>query len=316
MNGWRYANSSSYPHQPNRSLAKSAHRLPLAVCAAGNVSVRYPSRKMGTSCTRRRRVCRAFLVARRTPYDFANQVELALNQGHIDISEGLRYDPVIKLRSGGIEMKFVMMLIVVALVFVLGGVLGIRLAGSGLQADVPQQAVVAQAPAALQDAAPAAPQAAAPAAPQEAAPVQVGLVGVLQAIGSQSLSVQTTEGMRLLTINGSDLGNGSAPINQLRAGDKVALWTQNIQGHNVVTKVVVIPQSPTRIHYVGVISSLNGDKIDVVGLQGETTTFRIDQTLQNLPDANRKPHMGDAVTVVAKRDPLGDGWLAVAIVKQ
>ena len=146
--------------------------------------------------------------------------------------------------------------------------------------------------------------------------MQVGLVGVLQAIGSQSLSVQTTEGMRLLTINGSDLGNGSAPINQLRAGDKVAVWTQNIQGHNVVTKVVVIPQSPTRIHYVGVISSLNGDKIDVVGLQGETTTFRVDQTLQNLPDANRKPQMGDTVTVVARPDPLGKGWLAVAIVKQ
>ena len=41
-------------------------------------------------------------------------------------------------------MKLVKMLIVVALVFVLGGVLGIRLAGSGLQADVPQQAAVAQ----------------------------------------------------------------------------------------------------------------------------------------------------------------------------
>lgn len=201
-------------------------------------------------------------------------------------------------------MKLVMMLVVVALVFVLGGVLGIRLAGSGLQADVPQQAAVAQ------------PQAAPQAAPQEAAPVQVGLVGVLQAIGSQSLSVQTTEGMRLLTINGADLGNGSSAISRLRAGDKVAVWTQNIQGHNVVTKIVVIPQSPTRIHYVGLIGSLKGDKIDVVGLQGETTTFRLDQTLQNLPDANRKPQVGDTVTVVARPDPLGDGWLAVAIVKQ
>ncbi len=197
-------------------------------------------------------------------------------------------------------MKLVKMLVVVALVFVLGGVLGIRLAGSGLQADVPQQAAIAQ------------PQA----APQEAAPAQMGLVGVLQAIGSQSLSVQTTEGMRLLTINGSDLGRSSAAINQLKAGDKVAVWTQNIQGHNVVTKIVVVPQSPTRIHYVGLISSVKGDKIDVVGQQRETTTFRVDQTLQNLPDANRKQQVGDQVTVVAKPDPLGDGWLAVAIVRQ
>jgi hypothetical protein len=197
-------------------------------------------------------------------------------------------------------MKLVKMLIVVALVFVLGGVLGIRLAGFGLQADVPQQAAVAQPPA----------------APQEAAPAQAGLVGVLQAIGSQSLSVQTTAGMQLLTINGAELGNGSAAINRLQAGDKVAVWTQNIQGHNVVTKVVVIPPSPTRIHYVGVIRSVNGDKIDVVGQQGETTTFRVDQTLQNLPDANRQPQAGDTVTVVARPDPLGKGWLAVAVVKQ
>ena len=197
-------------------------------------------------------------------------------------------------------MKLVKMLVVVGLVFVLGGVLGIRIAGFGLQADVPQQAAVAQ------------PQA----APQEAAPVQTGLVGVLQAIGSQSLSVQTTEGMRLLTVNGAALGNDSSAINQLKAGDKVAVWSQNIQGHNVVTKIVVIPQSPTRIHYVGLIGSLSGDKIDVVGQQGETTAFRIDQTLQNLPDANRKPQVGDTVTVVAKPDPLGDGWLAIAVVRQ
>jgi hypothetical protein len=201
-------------------------------------------------------------------------------------------------------MKLVKMLVIVALVFVFVGALGIRLAGSGLQADVPQQAAVAQPPAAPQEAA------------QEAAPAPAGLVGVLQAVGSQSLSVQTTEGMRLLTINGASLGSGTSAINQLRAGDKVAVWTQTIQGHNVVTKIVVIPQSPTRIHYVGLIGSLNGDKIDVVGQQGETTTFRVDQTLQNLPDANRKPQVGDTVTVVARPDPLGDGWLAVAIVKQ
>ncbi|NTU62817.1 MAG: hypothetical protein HGB05_05295 [Chloroflexi bacterium] len=198
-------------------------------------------------------------------------------------------------------MKLVMMLVVVALVFVLGGVLGIRLSGSGLQADVPQQAAVAQ------------PQA----APQESTAAQMGLVGVLQAIGSQSLSVQTTEGMQLLTVNGTaDLGNGSSAIDQLKAGDKIAVWAQSMNGRNVVTKIVVIPQSPTRIHYVGLIGNLHSDKIDVVGQQGETTSFRVDQTVQNLPDANRQPQVGDTVTVVAKPDPLGDGWLAVAVVKQ
>jgi hypothetical protein len=122
--------------------------------------------------------------------------------------------------------------------------------------------------------------------------------------------------MQLLTINAASLGSGSSALDQLKAGDKVAVWTQNIKGHNVVTKIVVIPQSPTRIHYVGLVGTVNGDKIDVVGQQGEITTFRVDQTLQNLPDAKRKPQVGDQVTVVAKPDPLGDGWLAVAVVKQ
>ena len=99
-------------------------------------------------------------------------------------------------------MKLVKMLVIVALVLVFGGVLGIRLAGSGLQADVPQRAAVAQPPAAPQEAA------------QEAAPAPVGLVGVLQAVGSQSLSVQTTEGMRLLTINGASLGSDASALNQ------------------------------------------------------------------------------------------------------
>ncbi len=197
-------------------------------------------------------------------------------------------------------MKLVKMLIVVGVVFVLGGVLGVRLGGAGLQADVPQQAAVAQ---------PAA-------APQDAVAAPTGLVGVLQAIGSQSLSVQTATGMQLLTVNAAALGNSPSALDQLKAGDKVAVWTQNIQGHNVATKIVVIPQSPTRLHYVGLIGAVNGDKIDVVGQQGETTTFRVDQTLQSLPDANRKPQVGDQVTVVAKSDPLGDGWLAVAVVTQ
>jgi hypothetical protein len=83
-----------------------------------------------------------------------------------------------------------------------------------------------------------------------------------------------------------------------------------------VTKIVVVPQSPQRIHYVGLIANVSGDKVAVVGQQGETTTFRVDSTLQSLPDAARKPQVGDTVTVVAKPDPLGDGWLAVAVVKQ
>lgn len=96
----------------------------------------------------------------------------------------------------------------------------------------------------------------------------------------------------------------------------MAVWAQKVNGQLIVTKIVVVPQKPERMHYVGLLANVTADKIDVVGQQGETTSFRIDATLQKLPDASRTPQVGDTVTVVVKPDPLGDGWLAVAIVKQ
>lgn len=146
---------------------------------------------------------------------------------------------------------------------------------------------------------------------------RVGVVGVLQAIGSSSLSLQTREGLQLLTINGTaGIDSGSSAIDKLKAGDKVAVWAQKINGQVVVTKIVVVPQSPARTHYVGLIANVTADHFDVVGQQGETTSFRFDSTLQKLPDAKYTPQVGDTVTLVAKGDPLGDGWYAVAIVKQ
>jgi Cu/Ag efflux protein CusF len=203
-------------------------------------------------------------------------------------------------------MKLVKFLIAFAIVFALGGVLGVTIGNSsGPQAIVPQRAAEAQP--AQSNAAPA----------KAAAPSRVGVVGVLQAVGSKSLSVQTKDGMQLMTIDGdAGIEKGSSAIDQLKAGDKVAVWAQQVNGQLIVTKIVVVPPKPERMHYVGLIANVTADKIDVVGQQGETTSFRIDATLQKLPDAQRAPQVGDTVTVVAKPDPLGDGWLAVAIVKQ
>ena len=195
-------------------------------------------------------------------------------------------------------MKLVKAVVVIVAVVVLGSMLGMRLNEAGFQAVAPQLAAVAQ------------PVTASQAAESQAVSAPLGMVGVLQAIGSQSLSLQTTEGLNLLTIN------GEAALDQLAVGDKLAVWVQRVNGQNVVTKVVVVPQSPQRIHYVGLVANINGDKVDVVGQQGETTKFRVDQTLQTKPTSNRQPQVGDQVTVVAKPDPLGDGWLAVAIVNQ
>ncbi len=219
-------------------------------------------------------------------------------------------------------MKLVKWIIALAIVFAAGGVFGIGIGNSsGLQAIVPQQAAVAQ-PAqsnAVQPVA-AAPVNVPPAAPQsapEAAPVQVGVVGVLQAVGTQSLSVQTEQGMQMLTIDGqTGLGQGSSAMDQLQVGDKVAVWAQKVNGQVIASKVVVVPQKPERMHYVGLVTNLAADKIDVVGQQGETTSFRLDEMVQYLPDANAKPQVGATVTIVAKPDPRGDGWLAVAVVKQ
>jgi hypothetical protein len=205
-------------------------------------------------------------------------------------------------------MKLIKLIIALGIVFALGGVFGLSIGNSsGLQAIAPQIAALAQ---------PGASMIASDAAPV-AAPVQVGVVGVLQAVGSQSLSVETTEGMHLLTIDGTaGADQGLSAIDQLKVGDKVAVWAQKVNGQVVVSKIVVVPQTPERIHYVGLISNASTDKLDVVGQQGETTSFRVDETVQHLPDANYVPQVGDTVTVVAKPDPHGEGWLAVAVVKQ
>ncbi len=207
-------------------------------------------------------------------------------------------------------MKLIKLIVALGIVFALGGVFGVSIGdSSGLQTLVPQWAAVAQpAQSGAEKALEAAPA---------AAPAQVGVVGVLQAVGSQSLSVQTDSGMQLVTIDGTTgAEQGLSAIDQLKVGDKVAVWAQTSNGQVVASKVVVVPQQPERIHYVGLIAAASADKLDVIGQQGEVTTFRLDEAVQRLPDASYLPQVGDTVTVVAKPDPRGEGWLAVAIVKQ
>jgi Cu/Ag efflux protein CusF len=204
--------------------------------------------------------------------------------------------------------KLLVMLIAVASVVLVGSmVLGVGFNTKTSQAIAPQNAANAQASVKTQS----------DSANIAVSADRVGVVGVLQAIGSSSLSLQTREGLQLLAINGTaGIDSGSSAIDKLKAGDKVAVWAQKINGQVVVTKIVVVPQSPGRTHYVGLIANVAADHIDVVGQQGETTSFRFDSTLQRLPDAKYTPQVGDTVTLVAKGDPLGSGWYAVAIVKQ
>ncbi|MBI5563453.1 MAG: hypothetical protein HY870_01065 [Chloroflexi bacterium] len=209
-------------------------------------------------------------------------------------------------------MKLIKLIVALGIVFALGGVLGVSIGNSsGVQGIVPQVAALAQPVAPVTG-----PDAAQNAAPN-AAPVQVGVVGVLQAVGSQSLSVETNDGMQLLTIDGTTgAEQGLSAIDQLKVGDKVAVWAQKVNGQVIASKIVVVPQTPERIHYVGLIAKASADKLDVVGQQGEITSFRVDEMTQRLPAADYAPHVGDTVTVVAKPDPRGEGWLAVAVAKQ
>lgn len=207
-------------------------------------------------------------------------------------------------------MKLIKLIVALGIVFALGGVFGLSIGNSsGLQTLVPQLAALAQpAQSGAEKSIEAAPV---------AAPVQVGVVGTLQAVGSQSLSLETTDGMQLVTIDGTaGAEQGLSAIDQLKVGDKVAVWAQQVNGQVVASKIVVVPQKPERIHYVGVIANASADQMDVVGQQGEVTSFRLDEMVQRLPDAAYAPQAGDTVTVVAKPDPRGDGWLAVAVVKQ
>ncbi len=168
-------------------------------------------------------------------------------------------------------MKLVKLMIALGIVFALGGVFGVSIGNSsGVQGVVPQLAALAQ-PA--QSAADKSIEAVPMAAP-ESAPVQVGVVGVLQAVGSQSLSVQTNDGMQMLTIDGTTgAEQGLSAIDQLKVGDKVAVWAQKVNGQVIASKIVVVPQKPERIHYVGLIANASADKLDVIGQHSDWTRW-------------------------------------------
>ncbi len=208
-------------------------------------------------------------------------------------------------------MKIYSFAIAVIVALALGGLLGFGLGkGRGGPAALPEinlsEPAAGEESSAVQVAPAAGSAAGVVAAPAE---TRVGAVGVLQAISSEGLSLQTREGIQLLSLTGPASG-----IDQLKVGDKVAVWAQPVDGRLVVRQVVVVPENPQRMHYLGLVANVAADRIDVVGQQGETTSFRTDGALQLMPDPSRAPQVGDTVTVVAKPDPLGDGWLAVAVV--
>ena len=194
-------------------------------------------------------------------------------------------------------MKLYSFAIVVVAALAVGGLLGFSM-GNGseaLEVNVAQPAAIAQ------------PAAEVPASARVEAPV--GAVGVLQAISADRLSLETRDGLQFMTITGPAAG-----VEQLKVGDKIAVWAQRVNGQLAVKQIAVVPETPQRMHYLGLVTNASADRIDLVGQQGETTSFRIDAATQRMPDASRAPQIGDTVTVVAKPDPLGDGWLAVAIV--
>ena len=194
-------------------------------------------------------------------------------------------------------MKLYSFAIVVVAALAVGGLLGFSL-GNGseaLEVNVAQPAAIAQ------------PAAEVPASARVEAPV--GAVGVLQAISADRLSLETRDGLQFMTITGPAAG-----VEQLKVGDKIAVWAQRVNGQLAVKQIAVVPETPQRMHYLGLVANVAADRIDLVGQQGETTSFRIEAATQRMPDASRAPQVGDTVTVVAKPDPLSDGWLAVAIV--
>lgn len=209
-------------------------------------------------------------------------------------------------------MKLIGFGVILVAALAVGGLFGFNMSGARVEAPV-QAAANVSADLAVDVAA-----ADVPSLKVEApANSMVGMVGVLQNVAADQLMLETKEGMAFVAIDAlAGLENGTAAIEALNVGDKLAVWTQNVDGQLVVRKVVVVPQTPERMHYLGLVTSVAPDRIEVVGQQGETTPFRTDTTVQWMPESSHAPQVGDTITVVAKPDPLGDGWLAVAIVQR
>ncbi|NQW17464.1 MAG: hypothetical protein HQ478_08250 [Chloroflexi bacterium] len=142
-------------------------------------------------------------------------------------------------------------------------------------------------------------------------PNSAALFGTVIGVGSSSLSVATDDGIIELFVTDSTTitsGQNSITLTDVREGDRIASTAiAGPSGGLISESLLIRPRSglETR-HIVGVVIELGDSQITLVDRDDNTVTVDLSTDVG-------QPAIGDALTIVARKNSLTDGLTAIAI---
>ena len=137
------------------------------------------------------------------------------------------------------------------------------------------------------------------------------LFGTVLGVGESSLSVATDDGIvELFVINTTTITSGQNEItlSEVREGDRIATTAFEGPSGNLISQDLLIrPRSglETR-HIVGVVIEFGDSQLTIVDRDANTLTVDLSTDVA-------QPAIGDALTIVARKNTLTDGLTAIAI---
>ena len=137
------------------------------------------------------------------------------------------------------------------------------------------------------------------------------LFGTVLGVGESSLSVATDDGIvELSVINATTITSGQNEItlSEMREGDRIATTAFEGPSGNLISQDLLIrPRSGLQTrHIVGVVIDLGDSQLTLVDRDDNTLTVDLSTDVA-------QPAIGDAVTIVARKNTLTDGLTAIAI---
>ena len=137
-----------------------------------------------------------------------------------------------------------------------------------------------------------------------------GLFGTVVAIGSDSITLGTDAGVVRLKVAANtsfEIGGDDGALSDIKEGDRIATTVLETAGDDLVAEnLLVRPRSGAQTrHIVGVVLESGEDQLTLVDRSGKIVTL-------DFPAGAELPAVGEAVTVVARRDALTNRLIARA----
>ncbi|MCH7734454.1 MAG: hypothetical protein IH961_04480 [Chloroflexi bacterium] len=137
-----------------------------------------------------------------------------------------------------------------------------------------------------------------------------GLFGTVVAIGSDSMTLGTDDGVVILKVAANTsfkVAGDEGALSDIKEGDRIATTVLKTAGDNLVAEnLLVRPRSGAQTrHIVGVVLEAAEDRLTLVDRSGKIITL-------DFPAGQELPAVGEAVTVVARKDELTNRLIARA----